>query len=323
LITIKKNILFVCTGNTCRSPFAEVMMRKLVDNRYGENGVDIRVSSAGTYAFTGVTSPPDALKAAESFDVDLSTNKSRSIHLSIVEASDVVFCMTAQHRAHLVAKFPWYEDKFLVLKSYALGKSGKDSGEPEKFNIGDPIGQGPEVYREVYQDIKECLEKVLDRWESEKDFRMKMGQKYRIVAGSDHAGFRLKSHLVGFLRDLGHEVTDFGVESGEESTDYPDYARPVAEAVSQGKYNFGLLVCGSGVGMDITANRIRKVRAVLAQNALLAKLSRQHNNTNVLCLGERFTTPMVAEDIVKTWLSTPYEGGRHEKRVSKIEGENC
>jgi ribose 5-phosphate isomerase B len=323
LITIKKNILFVCTGNTCRSPFAEVMMRKLILERYGENAKDMRVSSAGTYAFTGVSSPPDALKTAEEFDVDLSPNKSRSIHLSIVEAADVVFCMTAQHRAHLVAKFPWYEEKFVNLKEYALGKSGKNTESPDKYNIADPIGQGPEMYRQVYQDIRDCIEKVLDRWESEKDFRMKMNRNYRIAAGSDHAGFSLKSHLITFLRDLGHDVMDFGVSNGEESVDYPDHARPVAEAIAGKKYDFGILICGSGVGMSITANRLKGVRAVLAQNALLAKLSRQHNNSNILCLGERFTTPMVAEDIVKTWLSTTYEGGRHEKRVKKIEAEEC
>jgi ribose 5-phosphate isomerase B len=298
-------------------------MRKLLIERYGDNAADIRVTSGGTYAYSGVGPPDDAIDVANQYGIDLSGYKSRSIHFSTIETTDAVFCMTAQHKAHLVAKFPWYEDRIFILKQYAAGKENHDKkeehDESEKYNVVDPIGQGAEVYKQVYEEIKDCLGKILDRWEQEKEFRMKLKGTYKIAIGSDHAGFLLKKNLIDFLKSLEHEAIDFGIDSNEQSADYPDYAKPVATAVAEGKYDYGVLICGSGVGMCITANRIKHARAILVSDSLTAKLSREHNNTNILCIGERFTTPMVAQDILKTWLATPFEGGRHEKRVRKIE----
>jgi len=320
MITIRKNILFVCTGNTCRSPFAEGMMRKLLQERYREKGKNIKVSSAGTYAFSGVDAPPDALEAGKKFGVDLSDHRSRSIHLTMMEASDVVFCMTAAHKAFLVAKFPWFEDKIFLLKKYAEGLSGDENGEQGgHFDIPDPIGQGASVYEDVFRQIKECEEKILNLWETDKAFQSKVSCTYRIAMASDHAGFRLKEDLLNYLRETGHRVQDFGVHDDTKSSDYPDFAKTAANAVVKGEADFAVLVCGSGVGMCITANKIKGIRAVLANDTITAGLSRAHNNCNVLCLGGRLTTPTVAKEIVETWLSVQFEGGRHEKRIAKIE----
>jgi len=139
----------------------------------------------------------------------------------------------------------------------------------------------------------------------------------KIALGADHAGFELKDQLCEQLRAAGHQVRDFGTNS-PESTDYPDYAAQVGRAVAAGDVDTGLLVCGSGVGMSIAANKIRGVRAVLGVSEEEVKLTRQHNNANVLTLGARFTDTLTAHKLVTLFLETPFEGGRHERRVGKI-----
>jgi len=140
-----------------------------------------------------------------------------------------------------------------------------------------------------------------------------------IAIGADHGGFQLKNQLRDALIAAGHQVHDFGANS-TESSDYPDYAGPVAHAVADGTAERGILVCGSGVGMAIAANKVRGVRAAVGMNPELVALTRQHNNANVLTLGERFTDPATAQELVKIFLETPFEAGRHERRVAKIAG---
>lgn len=138
-----------------------------------------------------------------------------------------------------------------------------------------------------------------------------------LAIGSDHAGLNLKNHLVAWLRAQGREVEDYGVTT-PESMDYPDIAATVARAVSDGVHARGLLVCGSGLGVAIAANKIAGIRAVSCVDPIAARLSREHNDANVLTLGERLTTPMVAEEIVTVWLATAFAGGRHLQRVEKL-----
>jgi ribose 5-phosphate isomerase B len=142
----------------------------------------------------------------------------------------------------------------------------------------------------------------------------------RIAIGSDHAGFRYKQRLTQALGEEGHAVTDFGTDS-EEPVDYPLLVRPVAEAVAEGRYDRGIVLGGSGNGEAIVANRVRGVRCTLCWNVESARLARQHNDANVLSLGERLIAPADLLPIVRTWLSTPFEGGRHARRVAQIDGE--
>jgi len=140
----------------------------------------------------------------------------------------------------------------------------------------------------------------------------------KIALGSDHAGFELKEKIKNLLASEGFEVQDFGTYSAD-SCDYPDYARAVADDVGQGKSLKGILCCGSGIGVSIVANKVRNVRAALCHDEKQAELSRQHNDSNVLCLAARSMKGEDYSDIIKTWLATPFEGGRHQKRVEKIE----
>ena len=139
----------------------------------------------------------------------------------------------------------------------------------------------------------------------------------KIALAADHAGFQLKEHLRDWLEHQGHQVTDFGTTS-EESTDYPDYASEAAGAVASGQAERGLLVCYTGVGMSIAANKVHGIRAALAANEETVRLTRAHNDSNVLTIAAKFTSPKEAEQYVEAFLATDFEGGRHARRVAKI-----
>jgi ribose 5-phosphate isomerase B len=139
-----------------------------------------------------------------------------------------------------------------------------------------------------------------------------------LAIGSDHAGFKLKNELLVYLLEKGLELQDFGPDSAD-SVDYPDYAHKVAESVSTGENDLGILICGSGNGVCITANKHKGIRAALAWEEEIAALARQHNNANVLCVPARFVSKNKAFKIVDAWLNAAFEGGRHQNRVSKIE----
>jgi ribose 5-phosphate isomerase B len=141
------------------------------------------------------------------------------------------------------------------------------------------------------------------------------GTKIKIAIGADHAGFEYKEILKDFLQD--YEVKDFGTYS-ESSVDYPDFAHPVAEAVESGDFTYGILLCGSANGVAITANKHQHIRAGLCWENEVASLVRKHNNANVLCIPARFVSEEQAKEITTTFLTTDFEGGRHQNRVEKI-----
>ena len=140
----------------------------------------------------------------------------------------------------------------------------------------------------------------------------------KIAIGTDHAGFRYKEAIKRMLESEGHEVRDFGTYS-DAQVDYPDFVRPAAEAVARGEYERGIVLGGSGNGEAMVANRVKGVRCGLCWNTESARLTRQHNDSNVLSLGERMMTEETALQIVRVWLDTPFEGGRHQERIEKID----
>lgn len=139
----------------------------------------------------------------------------------------------------------------------------------------------------------------------------------KVAIGADHGGYRLKEDIKGLLEDLGVDYKDFGTHS-TESVDYPDVALPVAQSVADGLFDRGILICGTGIGIGIAANKVRGIRAALVHDTFSAHASREHNDANILTMGERVIGPGLARDIVTIWLATDFEGGRHERRVEKI-----
>lgn len=139
----------------------------------------------------------------------------------------------------------------------------------------------------------------------------------KVAIGSDHGGFDLKEALVGVIRELGHEVVDLGVHN-TSSVDYPDFAAKVAEAVITKQCEQGVLICGTGIGMSIAANKVPGIRAALCNEIFSAQMAREHNDANVLCLGARVVGPSVAEGIVRAYFTSSFAGGRHANRVAKL-----
>ncbi len=143
-------------------------------------------------------------------------------------------------------------------------------------------------------------------------------EKFRIAIGSDHGGYILKEKLIKFLTSLEYDVKDFGTNS-DESIDYPVIAKEVASEVAKGNFDRGILICGTGLGMSIAANKVKGIRAIACSDTCSAKYSRAHNNANILCLGERIIGEELAKDITKIWLKQGFEGGRHLNRINMIE----
>ena len=139
-----------------------------------------------------------------------------------------------------------------------------------------------------------------------------------VALGADHGGFRLKEEIAALLKEMGVAYRDFGTCS-EESVDYPDFARAVADRVADGSFERGIICCGTGIGVSITANKVPGVRAALCHDTYSARMSREHNDANVLTMGGRVVGPGLARDIVRIWLSAGFAGGRHQRRLSKIE----
>lgn len=144
-----------------------------------------------------------------------------------------------------------------------------------------------------------------------------------IAIGSDHGGFELKGHVIEYLKAKGIDFKDYGTYN-EDSIDYPDCAKPVCQAVQNGEAEKGILICGTGIGISMAANKYKGIRAALCSNEYSAKMAKQHNNANIICLGGRVTGRELAFSIIDAWLDAEFEGGRHENRIAKIHAaEGC
>lgn len=139
----------------------------------------------------------------------------------------------------------------------------------------------------------------------------------KVILSADHAGVTIRNEVKSLLEEMEIEYVDQGCK-GSESVDYPDFALPAAKRVANGEFDRGILICGTGIGMSIAANKVKGVRCALAHDVYSAKLTRQHNDSNIIAMGERVIGPGLAREIVKTWLETDFDGGRHAKRIGKI-----
>lgn len=146
---------------------------------------------------------------------------------------------------------------------------------------------------------------------------MKRGIKLKVAISSDHGGNNLRKEIMALLDELGFSYEDFGPQD-DSSVDYPDYAKPVSEGVASGNFDKGILICGTGIGMSIAANKVKGIRCALVHDVFSAKATRCHNDSNIIAMGERVIGPGLAREIVATWLQTDFEGGRHERRIEKI-----
>jgi len=305
-----KTVLFVCTGNICRSPMAEGLFRHAVKGR-----TDFRVVSAGVGAVDGLPPSEHAVKALRELGIDISRQRSRMLTADLVQQADYIFGMTHSHVDAITMLYPMSAEKTFLLREF------DETLDSYENDISDPIGGSYEVYLACRDQIEQgivSMLKFIDQTSGLQSERPATLVKTRIGLGADHGGFELKESIRHYLQKQGHTLTDFGTHS-KESADYPDFAQTVAQAVAEHQVDFGILVCTSGVGMSIAANKVPGIRAALVTDEETASLARQHNDANVLCLGSKHVNSDFARKIVDAFINTPFEGGRHERRVGKIE----
>ena len=304
-----KTVLFVCTGNICRSPMAEGLFRHATKGR-GE----YRVLSAGVGAVDGLPPSENAVRALREIGIDISQQRSRMLSADVVRQADFIFGMTHSHVDAVLLLYPQAAEKTFLLREF---DETLDSFEND---IPDPIGGSVEVYQNCRDQIEQGIASMLKFIEqtSAPVAGSESAPPKTFAIGADHGGYELKEVLKQYLVKQGIRVTDFGANS-TEATDYPDFAQLVARSVAEQKQELGLLVCTSGIGMSIAANKVPGARAALVWDTRGAELARQHNNANVLCLGGRETSPEQARQIVDAFVNARFEGGRHERRVNKLE----
>lgn len=289
-------LLFVCTGNTCRSPMAEALAAR-------EGGWQAR--SGGVAALAGDRASAHAVDVMGEVGLDISDHRSAPVTEAEMVWADLVLTMTEGHRKILIGQFPEHGHKIHTLCEYADCASG---------DIADPFGQDITAYRHARNQIAAAVASLVQKREG---LENQMSESIRLAIACDHAGVSLKRDLIAWLKGQDYEVVDLGCDCSG-SVDYPDYAEKVARSVARGDSSLGILICGTGIGMAIAANKVEGIRAAVCSDTFSARSAREHNNANILCLGQRVVGPGLAVDIVSAWLGASFGGGRHAGRIAKI-----
>ena len=269
-----------------------------------------QAASAGVAALDGWPASPCAIEAIRESGGDLSSHVSHALSREIIARATWILGLTQRHVDALLLRFPEAAGKIRLLSSFGSGGAS---------DVADPIGSDLFVYRHVRDQIDSALtDFLIYLHEKEPAFPRPAKEKtMKMAIGSDHGGFSLKQHLAQVLCERGLDVEDVGTCS-TESADYPPIAADVAARVADGRAAQGLLICTSGNGVAITANKLPGVRAAICWNPELATFARKHNDANILVLGGKFVSPADAGKILAAWLDASFEGGRHERRVSQI-----
>ncbi|NLM97944.1 MAG: RpiB/LacA/LacB family sugar-phosphate isomerase, partial [Halanaerobiaceae bacterium] len=257
-------VLFVCTGNTCRSPMAEFLFNKYVkEDKKLKNWVAV---SAGISTLPGLSASEHVITVLGEEGLDPLGHRSRQLDDKLIQEADLVLTMTEKHKEIIIGLYPEFAEKVFTLKEFT--KEGDDDRDRD---IPDPFGQSEEIYRKTKEELKNEVKLVLKKLKqfvfqagkfNKRENNYYRGDMVKIAIGSDHAGYEMKKEIIKYLKDAGYEYKDMGTD-GSQSVDYPDYGFKVARAVADGEYDRGILICGTGIGMSITANKVKGIRAAL------------------------------------------------------------
>ena len=293
---------------------AEGLFRQMVKGRD-----DLQVGSAGVA--TGYGQPPSlhAVEVLRPWGIDISRYRSQPLTENLVNKATHIFAMTRGHLDTIISFFPEAAEKTFLLCEFH-----HDDRDPNSLDVPDPIGFGIDTYFRCRDKIKGSLPSILsfidqtDQHPSMSSPTSTATKTLRIAIGADHGGVELKKKIHAHLAGKGYLIGDYGTFTAD-SVDYPDFAEKVCQDVISKKHDFGILICKTGIGMSIAANRYEHIRAALVDNEDDARTTRQHNDSNVLCLGAKTVDEAKALKIVDLWLGTPFDGGRHERRVEKLD----
>jgi len=294
------------------------------------------VRSAGIYALPDAKVNPRACNALEEIGIKINEHRATLVDQELMEKADIILTMTVDHKHNVNNRINENQEKIFTLKEF-IGD--------EELNIEDPYGQSLEKYQEIRDELLGLLSQSLGKLEQffcKKGFfknienNININDKFvnrsgnmeniKIAIGSDHAGFKLKQEIINFLKDNNVFYKDMGAKS-EDSVDYPEFAEQVARGVAEEKFDRGILICGTGIGMSIAANKVQGIRAALCHDVFSAKATRYHNDSNVLTMGGRVIGKDLALEITKAWLGSDFKGDsqpRHQRRIDKIKDiEDC
>jgi glycine hydroxymethyltransferase len=292
---------------------AEGLLRRAIEGRNG-----FRVLSAGVGAMEGQSPSSHAIGVMRELGIDIASIRSRMLTAALVDEAAYILGMTRGHVDSITLLYPQAAEKTFLLREF------DERIESYEKDIPDPIGGPYELYRQCRDQIEQSIPFLLsfiDQTSNSAEVpHVASSSVGSMVLGADHAGLQLKEHLKAHLASRGWQAIDQGTHSNE-SADYPDYAQRVGKVLLEDDRRLGLLVCGTGIGMSIAANKIPGIRAAMVCDPAGATLARQHNRANVLCLGGRTLDPVRACAILDAFLEAQFEGGRHERRVAKIESD--
>lgn len=291
-----KKIIFVSTNNTCRSFIAESVLRKYLKDAHRR---DIQVESKGLVVLFPEPVHTKAADLVRKSGIEIVDFKASQLTQEDVETSDLILTMNDKQKEKVLEDYHGYKE-VATINEYA-----NDEGA-----VIDPYGMDDEDYEHCFVQITQLIHKIWNH---------KLGGNEMIGIGCDHGGYALKQAVIKHLEEKGHAVKDYGCYS-EESCDYPVYAKAVAEGIRKDEVKQGILICGTGIGISITANKIKGIRAALCGDTFSARATREHNNANILALGARVTGEGLALDIVDTFLETKFSNDeRHIRRINMIE----
>lgn len=293
---VLKKIIIVSTNNTCRSFIAESVLRQYLKEA---NQEDVEVISRGLVVLFPEPVHAKAADMVRNSGIEIVDFQSAQLLQEEVEQSDLILTMTEDEKEKLMEEYHGYKE-VATINEYARVEGA----------VIDPYGMEDADYERCFMQIVQLIKKI---WEE------RLGGNQMIGIGSDHGGYALKQAVMKHLEEKGYAVKDYGCFS-EESCDYPIYAKAVAHAVKKGEVKQGILICGTGIGISITANKIPGIRAALCGDTFSARATREHNDANILAMGARVIGEGLALDIVDTFLETKFSNDeRHIRRINMIE----